>query len=105
MPCPRSCSLRFLHGGASSNLRFIVVAPPGRSDVSRGFLLSIWCKYVEDPSGRVGCTSSRLRSRGAGSWVRDWLLVSSPVFFALVLFFFFAFSFMFELVAFYLVCL
>jgi hypothetical protein len=55
MPCPRSCSLRFLRCGASSDLRFIAVASPGRSGVSRGFLRSAWCKDVEAASGHVEC--------------------------------------------------
>jgi hypothetical protein len=30
MPYPRSCSLRYLRGGTSSDLRYIVAAPPDR---------------------------------------------------------------------------
>jgi hypothetical protein len=55
MPCPRSCSLHFLHGGASSGLHFIAVAPPCRSGMSHEFLRSAWRKDVEAPSGYVGC--------------------------------------------------
>jgi hypothetical protein len=55
MPCPRSCSLHFLRGGAFSSLHYIAVAPPRRSDVSHGFLQSTCCKVVEAPSDRVGC--------------------------------------------------
>jgi hypothetical protein len=55
MPFPRSCSLRSLRGGASSSLHYIVAAPPGRFDMSRGFLWSAWRKDVEAPTGRIGC--------------------------------------------------
>jgi hypothetical protein len=52
MPCPRSC---FLRGAASSNLRSIVVAPPGRYGISRGFLRSVRRKDVEATIGRFRC--------------------------------------------------
>jgi hypothetical protein len=55
MHCPRSCSLHFLHGGASSSLRYISAAPPRRSEVSRGFLYFACRKVVEAPSDCVGC--------------------------------------------------
>jgi hypothetical protein len=55
MPCPRSCSLHFLHGGTSSSFHYIAAAPPGCSSVSRGSLRSARRKDVEAPSGHVRC--------------------------------------------------
>jgi hypothetical protein len=55
MPCPRSCSLHSLLGGASSNLFYIAIAPPNRSDVSCGFLRLAWRKDVEAPIGHIEC--------------------------------------------------
>jgi hypothetical protein len=56
MPCPRSYFLHSLCGVASSSLRYIAVAPPGRSfGVSRGFIRSVWHKDAEAPTGRFGC--------------------------------------------------
>jgi hypothetical protein len=39
LPCPRSCSLRFLHGGAFSGLRYVAPPPPSRSGMSG---VSLW---------------------------------------------------------------
>jgi hypothetical protein len=55
LPCPRSCSLRFMRCGASSDLRYVAPPPPGRLDVSGVSLRSAWRKDVEAPPGRFGC--------------------------------------------------
>jgi hypothetical protein len=34
LPCPKSCSLCFMHSGASSSLRYVVAPPPDRFGVS-----------------------------------------------------------------------
>jgi hypothetical protein len=62
MPCPRSCSLHSLLGGASSNLFYIAIAPPNRSDVSCGFLRSAWRKVWRLLSVILDAASTRLRS-------------------------------------------
>jgi hypothetical protein len=54
MACPRSCSLRPLHGGASCGVRSIAAAP-NRSGVSGGFLQSVWRNDVAALYGHVIC--------------------------------------------------
>jgi hypothetical protein len=55
MAHPKSCSLRPLHGGTSSDLCFVPAAAPDRSGVSGGFLQSAWYKDVEDLRGHIVC--------------------------------------------------